>query len=251
MNPAVPPRKHGTRRQFVPRTSRTARLSPWRSQASCVQTWPRSSSNDRDTVAVCRPRARATTAEPGALAGTTPSNTKGSRSAAAGANRSTKTSPPCRYLAGQVGRPWAKVHADICRHLDRDNPVQDHVRDHLEDFVAIDVMVQGNNLVHAGGYRVGQKLYSLFYVCPSSGLLKKTRRPKSPYRHLPDPVRLFPNGDESALVRFRGEWLVVGFNEMAPYDPRGEFLITFGTPFSKKKFIVRKRSTSTVARSMP
>src|SRR5262245_24160795 len=45
--------------------------------------------------------------------------------------------PLRRYLEGQVGRPWNKVYAEISRHLRADNPVQQHVREHLKDFVAI------------------------------------------------------------------------------------------------------------------
>src|SRR6266536_2639198 len=46
-------------------------------------------------------------------------------------------SPLRRYLERQVGRPWNKVYSEISRHLRADNAVQQHVRDHLRDFVAI------------------------------------------------------------------------------------------------------------------
>jgi len=45
--------------------------------------------------------------------------------------------PLRRYLERQVGRPWDKVYAEIAKHLRADNAVQQHVRDHLRDFVAI------------------------------------------------------------------------------------------------------------------
>src|SRR5437588_7713875 len=45
--------------------------------------------------------------------------------------------PLRRYLEHQVGRPWNKVYSEISRHLCADNPVQQHVRDHIRDFVAI------------------------------------------------------------------------------------------------------------------
>jgi hypothetical protein len=45
--------------------------------------------------------------------------------------------PSRRYLERQVGRPWNKIYSEISRHLRADNPVQQHVRDHLSDFVAI------------------------------------------------------------------------------------------------------------------
>src|SRR5262245_59104039 len=45
--------------------------------------------------------------------------------------------PLRRFLARQVGRPWDKVYAEIAARLRADNTVQQHVRDHLKDFVAI------------------------------------------------------------------------------------------------------------------
>jgi hypothetical protein len=45
--------------------------------------------------------------------------------------------PLRRYLERQVGRPWDKVYAEIAAHLRADNTVQQHVRDHLRDFVAV------------------------------------------------------------------------------------------------------------------
>jgi hypothetical protein len=45
--------------------------------------------------------------------------------------------PLRRYLMAQVGRPWDKVFADICRHINRNSAVQDHVRDHVDDYVIV------------------------------------------------------------------------------------------------------------------
>ena len=43
--------------------------------------------------------------------------------------------PLKRYLDRQVGRPWDKVHAEICEHLDPGHTVKQHVLEHLDDFV--------------------------------------------------------------------------------------------------------------------
>src|ERR1700683_3888825 len=45
--------------------------------------------------------------------------------------------PLRRYLEGQVGRPWDKVYAEIAAHLRVDSTMQQHVRGHLRDFVAV------------------------------------------------------------------------------------------------------------------
>ena len=43
--------------------------------------------------------------------------------------------PLRRYLEAQVGRPWDKVYSEIAANLRVSNTVQQHVRDHLKDFV--------------------------------------------------------------------------------------------------------------------
>jgi hypothetical protein len=45
--------------------------------------------------------------------------------------------PLRRFLERQVGRPWDKVYSEIAAHLRADNTVQQHVRDHLRNFVAV------------------------------------------------------------------------------------------------------------------
>ena len=39
--------------------------------------------------------------------------------------------PLRRYLAAQVGRPWAKVYSEIRSHVDADSAVQYHILQHL------------------------------------------------------------------------------------------------------------------------
>jgi hypothetical protein len=86
--------------------------------------------------------------------------------------------PLRRYLEKQVGRPWNKVYSEISRHLRVDNPVQQHVRDHLSDFVAIKPRRRAGVVYGLGGdkewrYRLW---YQPLYVDPRDGLLKRTDR---------------------------------------------------------------------------
>jgi len=46
--------------------------------------------------------------------------------------------PLRRYLCAQVGRPWDKVFSEICTNIDRRNTVQQHIHQHIRDFIAID-----------------------------------------------------------------------------------------------------------------
>jgi hypothetical protein len=73
--------------------------------------------------------------------------------------------PLRRYLDRQVGRPWDAVYSEIARHLRPDNAVQQHVRDHLADFVAV--------TPHPRRYRFW---HEPFHVDPRDGLLKRTHR---------------------------------------------------------------------------
>lgn len=50
--------------------------------------------------------------------------------------------PLRRYLASQVGRPWDAVFSEISSKIRLDNAVQKHVRDHVNDFVAVTTFVQ-------------------------------------------------------------------------------------------------------------
>lgn len=43
--------------------------------------------------------------------------------------------PFWRFIGGCVGRPWAKVYAEICEHVDRSSAVQAHILQHVWDRV--------------------------------------------------------------------------------------------------------------------
>lgn len=85
--------------------------------------------------------------------------------------------PLKRYLASNVGRPWNKVYSEISEHLKPTSTVQQHVRDHLEDFVAIKTRMKAGKVVVSsarfGGERPLEDDRSLYYVHPRTGLLRK------------------------------------------------------------------------------
>jgi hypothetical protein len=86
--------------------------------------------------------------------------------------------PLRRYLERQVGRPWNKVYSEISRHLRADNTVQQHVRDHLRDFVAVKPRRRSGALYRWDGRteRYDRLWYQPLYVDPRDGLLKRTDR---------------------------------------------------------------------------
>jgi hypothetical protein len=78
--------------------------------------------------------------------------------------------PLRRYLEKQVGRPWDKVYSEIAAHLRVDSAVQQHVRDHLRDFVAITPRRDIQPWRSSRGGLWWQRLY----VDPTNGLLCRT-----------------------------------------------------------------------------
>lgn len=83
--------------------------------------------------------------------------------------------PLKRYLASNVGRPWDKVYSEISEHLKPSSTVQQHVRDHLEDFVAIKTRMKAGVVMMTprfGGERPIADAYALYYVHPRTGILR-------------------------------------------------------------------------------
>jgi len=87
--------------------------------------------------------------------------------------------PLRRYLERQVGRPWDKVYAEIAAHLRADNTVQQHVRDHLRDFVAVKPRRRhGWHFIYPGEAKEPFSClwYQPLYVDERDGILKRTDR---------------------------------------------------------------------------
>jgi len=84
--------------------------------------------------------------------------------------------PLRRYLRAQVGRPWNKVYSEIARNIDRRNTVQQHIYQHLSDFVAIKVGRRDGQLVDLAdplsSFRMTSSLRQELYVDPRTGLLR-------------------------------------------------------------------------------
>ncbi|MBL8706768.1 MAG: hypothetical protein JNM30_18085, partial [Rhodospirillales bacterium] len=105
--------------------------------------------------------------------------------------------PLIRFLRSRVGKHWTKVYGEISEHLRADNAVQQHVRDHLDDFVAARTSLRnGEILIHEsgrwGGPRPLRESFCRFYVHPVSGVLHA-----NPFRdrHLRQPILGRPVGE--------------------------------------------------------
>jgi hypothetical protein len=86
-----------------------------------------------------------------------------------------------------------------------DSAVQSHVLDHLDDFVARHVKEIDGELYARSGYGIGRLLYSLFYVCPRTGLLRENKwRRRWKQRPKPQPP------EERVEIDGRRQYLRVG-----------------------------------------
>jgi hypothetical protein len=94
-------------------------------------------------------------------------------------NLNENLAPLRRYLHAQIGRPWNKVFSEICAGIDRRNTVQQHIRQHIRDFIAIDVEVSEGRLVDLADrwrfLRTDIGLSQELYVDPRSGLIRLNR----------------------------------------------------------------------------
>ncbi|TMJ04251.1 MAG: hypothetical protein E6G97_07015 [Alphaproteobacteria bacterium] len=86
--------------------------------------------------------------------------------------------PLRRYLEKQVGRPWDKVWSDVSKNLSAASTVQQHVRDHIGDFVATRTFIR-NGTVYATGRSGGPRTLvdcpHRLYVDPRSGILRQNK----------------------------------------------------------------------------
>jgi hypothetical protein len=126
--------------------------------------------------------------------------------------------PLRRYLEKQVGRPWNKVFAEICANISRDCAVQDHVCDHVFDYVATKVSEIDGVLYETTKWGRPIPLLEswyrpLLYVCPTTGLLKivkrKSRRHAKQMQKLP--VLQVTVDYDISLIRKTGIWYRVRF----------------------------------------
>jgi hypothetical protein len=96
-----------------------------------------------------------------------------------GANKSLNENlaPLKRYLESQINRPWDKVWSEICKNLKPSNTVQQHVRDHIPDFVAIKTTLRDGQVWVHDRYALKplKEAYVRLYVDPKSGLLRRNK----------------------------------------------------------------------------
>jgi hypothetical protein len=137
--------------------------------------------------------------------------------------------PLRRYLDSQVGRPWNKVFSEICAHIDRNSAVQDHVRDHVAQYVETHVVVIDGVPCSGDGASYGRPLgqwgWAQWFVCPRSGILKRLKRRARSRPARPAPLKAPPFirvSDELQCHLIDGAWHLVSLQPL-PIDRKHHF----------------------------
>lgn len=135
--------------------------------------------------------------------------------------------PLRRFLHSQVGRPWNKVFSEICANINRNSAVQDHVRDHVWDFVEVNVIeIDGVPCFGAGaryGRYYGVPLHTSWrkdnlYVCPRTGILKKVKVPRKNTQKKPKMPEYVRVDGTHSCKHMDGRWHLVTLAPMSALE---------------------------------
>lgn len=128
-------------------------------------------------------------------------------------------SPLRRYLRAQVGRPWNKVYSEIAENIDRRNTVQQHIYQHIDDFIAIHVeRREDGSLVDLHQRYKRSELYQELYVDPRTGLIRLNKNYRSWRRRSQERARAEQAeidarcriiDEDTRLLKLEGEWFEV------------------------------------------
>jgi hypothetical protein len=132
--------------------------------------------------------------------------------------------PLRRFLNSNVGRPWDKVFAEISAHINVNSVVQAHIRTHLFQYVAVHVVLidgvpcsgEGGGLGRTYGRPLSARRgWTLFYVCPRTGLLRRVKRParRPPDEEVTHRIKV---DDTHLYCRIKGDWHIVTVRRLDP-----------------------------------
>ena len=82
-------------------------------------------------------------------------------------------SPLYRFIEKSVGRPWNKVYAELCEHLDRSNAVQAHVLQHLWDWVERNPLIIDGKICRSDRILSGKEISRDGYYVDEKGILRR------------------------------------------------------------------------------
>ena len=89
-------------------------------------------------------------------------------------------SPLRGFLRSRVGRPWNKVYSEISENLKPSSAVQQHVRDHLKDYVTLEIVEKGDGYYSRHASRWERRLYKGALYVDKHGILRILKRDTPP-----------------------------------------------------------------------
>lgn len=126
--------------------------------------------------------------------------------------------PIYRFLDKQVGRPWNKVHSELCEHLDKRKVTHKHVFDHIDFYVEKDVYKGKDGAwYHTTGYSyvpggIAHRRVVGLFVNPKSGLIQRQKALKEqPQKKDVDVIKV---NKETEYRRLDGFWFMVKLKEV-------------------------------------
>lgn len=133
--------------------------------------------------------------------------------------------PLLRFLTSRIGQKWDDVYSEISKNLRPTNVVQQHVRDHVKQFVKTNIVIDAAGVMWINDGRPMRldQSYGYFWVDPRDGLLKASpysktyRQRKREYQQEREEKtasisRSFANGVE--LRKENGIWYSVSIEEV-------------------------------------
>jgi hypothetical protein len=129
-------------------------------------------------------------------------------------NLSDLLGPLRKFLVRQVGRPWNKVHSEICERISPNSTVQLHILSHLDDLIETKVGVdaEGRLLRSTRRWRSAYMYLhdwpGLLYVHPRTGIIRRVPEARAPWKRRPQAPELEVKtvGPERELWRRDGVW---------------------------------------------
>ena len=152
--------------------------------------------------------------------------------------------PLRRFLGSRVGKYWPKVYAEICENLRPSSTIQQHVRDHLFDFVATRTTLRVDGVWVNNDYGGPARLEDSrcpFYVHPVSKCLMRNKhrqrwtkrwQERSEQRAAEIAERRRDLGENRQLHKLNGCWFEV---RLAPIATRQQ---TFAKPHAGSTWLV-------------
>ena len=136
-------------------------------------------------------------------------------------------SPLFRFLRRQVGRPWDAVYAELSAEVRGASAVQQHVLDHVKQYVYVHVERDSDGVLHEKARRTFssfgfRRSRPLLYVCPRTGILREVGERDLPQCPLHKKV-----DDGSYLVRVASDWYLVLVREKPPMDQQASIQDVF------------------------